>query len=66
MTGWLIALVLAGATFVFLAAGRNRTRDALEVVAAAVVLALAGYAWQGSPGMPGHPVSPATGQTTPN
>jgi hypothetical protein len=30
---------------------------ALEIVVAAVLIAVAGYGWQGSPDMPGHPVA---------
>lgn len=62
MTGWIIPIALAGLTFAGLAlpAGGSR-RAALEVVAAALLLALAGYAWQGSPDMPGHPAGVTSG-----
>jgi hypothetical protein len=50
MIGWLIPLSLASMTFAFLARPQGRPREALEVIAAALLLALAGYAWQGSPG----------------
>ena len=60
MTGWLILIVLAGMTLAGLTLPRAAPRAALEVVIAALLLALAGYAWQGSPGMPGHPVTAAS------
>lgn len=53
--GWLIfgalALVAAGLLWRF---GRL-PKGGIELVAAALFLAVAGYAWQGSPGLPGKP-----------
>lgn len=60
MIGWLIALTLAGLTLVFLRLPEKRSREAFEIVLVAVIVALAGYAWQGSPGMAGSPVQAAT------
>lgn len=51
------------ATLAWLALWVSRAcpRLALELCAAALLAGLAGYAWQGSPDMPGHPVtSPAS------
>ena len=42
-----------------LAASGRCSRLALELAAVAGLLALAGYAWQGRPDLPGHPVSAA-------
>ncbi|HVQ08539.1 MAG TPA: tetratricopeptide repeat protein [Allosphingosinicella sp.] len=55
MGGWLamilLALALAAALFPF----ARRDLGALQFLAAALLLALAGYAWQGRPGEPGRP-----------
>ena len=58
MTGWLPAIVLAAAVFgcfLLLLPGRKQL---WPVIAAAVVLGLAGYAWQGSPEQPASPAQP--------
>ena len=56
--GWLIfcamALVVAGLLWRF---GRL-PKGGVELVGAALFLAIAGYAWQGSPGLPGKPTPP--------
>jgi cytochrome c-type biogenesis protein CcmH/NrfG len=55
MGGWiamiLLALVLLAALFPF----ARRDKGALQFLAAALLLALAGYAWQGRPDEPGSP-----------
>jgi cytochrome c-type biogenesis protein CcmH len=55
MTGWLIflglALIVAAALWRF---GRL-PKGGIELVAAALLLGVAGYAWQGSPGLSGKP-----------
>ncbi|MFD2498016.1 hypothetical protein ACFSTI_02900 [Rhizorhabdus histidinilytica] len=55
MTGWLIfvglALIVAGLLWRF---GRL-PKGGIELVAATLFLAVAGYAWQGSPGLSGKP-----------
>jgi tetratricopeptide (TPR) repeat protein len=55
--GWLIfvglALVTGGALWRF---GRM-PKGGLELLGAALFLAVAGYAWQGSPGLPGKPTA---------
>ncbi len=53
MIGWIFPLLLAGMTFAFLARQKGSLREALEIVGAALLLALAGYAWQGSPWLMG-------------
>ena len=55
--GWLFpiifgAIILAGLKF----SGRL-SRTALELAVAAVLVGLAGYAWQGSPSLAGSPVA---------
>ena len=55
MTGWLIALALAGLVLAGLWRMARPGRAALQYLAASLLLALAGYAWQGSPGLPGSP-----------
>ena len=55
MTGWIIAFgiaILAMAALCFIGRIPRVTR---EVVAAALLVGLAGYAWQGSPALPGKP-----------
>src|SRR3546814_6187678 len=55
MTGWIIAgglLVLVSMALVLV--GRV-PRSAWEITAAALLLGLAGYAWQGRPGLAGSP-----------
>ena len=55
--GWLFVLGFAGLAFLGLRATKRFSRDALLFAAAALLVGVAGYAWQGSPGMAGHPVS---------
>ena len=54
--GWLFAIGLAGLTFLGLVLSRRCSRMALELAGAAILVALAGYSWQGSPALAGHPV----------
>lgn len=54
MIGWIIALACAAAIFGALLLARI-PRMAWEITAAALLLGLAGYAWQGHPGQPGSP-----------
>ena len=56
--GWLIILVLAIATFGGLYPFVRRDKGALQFVAAALLLALAGYALQGRPNLAGQPKPP--------
>lgn len=55
--GWFIAIAFAVLAWLGLWLSRRAQRAALEIVAAALALALAGYAWQGNPGMAGKPVA---------
>ena len=62
--GWVLFLVSAGATSLALWRSRKLDRNALELTGAALLLALAGYAWQGSPTVPGIPVKAADAADT--
>lgn len=57
MTGWLIALGLVVLAFLALLLIGRIPRAAREITAAALLLGLAGYAWQGNPGLAGAPRS---------
>jgi cytochrome c-type biogenesis protein CcmH/NrfG len=53
--GWLILLVLALAAFAAIWRYASLDRAGMQFLAAALLLALAGYAWQGSTGLAGSP-----------
>ena len=53
--GWAIIIVLALAVAAGLWPFLRRDKGALQFLGAALFLALAGYAWQGHPGMAGRP-----------
>ncbi|WP_313806520.1 cytochrome C biosynthesis protein [Sphingobium sp.] len=55
MTGWIIAAALAMGTLAAIMAVGRIPRSAWEITAAALLLGLAGYAWQGRPGLAGSP-----------
>ncbi len=55
--GWLFAIIFAALAFAALWFSGRCSRMALEIGGAAILLGIAGYGWQGSPDMPGHPVS---------
>ncbi|WP_420144698.1 tetratricopeptide repeat protein [Sphingobium sp.] len=55
MTGWLIAFGLAIAAFLAMLFVGRIPRSTREIGAAALLLGLAGYAWQGHPGLTGMP-----------
>lgn len=57
--GWLFVLGFAGLAFLGLYASKRCSPIALRIAASALLLGIAGYAWQGSPDAPGNPVSPA-------
>lgn len=55
MTGWIIAAGIGAFLLVALVALGRIPRATWEITAAALLLGLAGYAWQGNPGLPGAP-----------
>ncbi|MDB5701771.1 MAG: hypothetical protein JWL66_1970 [Sphingomonadales bacterium] len=55
--GWVILLVLVAIAFVLLWRFGDLPRTSLELLGAALLVGLAGYAWQGSPAQPGSPVT---------
>lgn len=55
MTGWIIAFGLAVVAFAALFLIGRIPRSTREISAATLLLGLAGYAWQGHPGLPGVP-----------
>lgn len=57
--GWIFAFVFAALAWGALYLSGRCPRMALELAAALLLVGIAGYAWQGSPDMPGNPVHPA-------
>ncbi|MBA3897558.1 MAG: cytochrome C biogenesis protein [Sphingomonadaceae bacterium] len=53
---WLVLLAFAAIAFAALWRWGRLPRFGLELTAAALCVAVAGYAWLGSPGIPAHPV----------
>ncbi|HEX8574149.1 MAG TPA: tetratricopeptide repeat protein [Allosphingosinicella sp.] len=64
--GWLILLVLALAAFAAIWRFGRLDTAGLQLLAAALLLALAGYAWQGRPGLVGSPRPPPEAQALPD
>jgi cytochrome c-type biogenesis protein CcmH len=50
--GWVFAFIFAVACFAALWKFGRMTRTAWELTLAALLIGLAGYAWQGSPSLP--------------
>lgn len=63
--GWTMIVIFAGAIAIGLWRFARLERSALELVAAALLLALAGYALQGHPALIGHPVDAAEAAPAP-
>jgi cytochrome c-type biogenesis protein CcmH len=63
VTGWIIMIAMAVVTGVALVIIGRLPRRTWEAVAAASVLAMAGYALQGRPGLAGAPAGPVAGKT---
>ena len=55
MTGWIIAFALVLSLMLALVAVGRIPRATWEITAAVLLLGLAGYAWQGNPGLAGAP-----------
>ena len=64
--GWLILLVLALAAFAAIWRFGRLDPAGVQLLAAALLLALAGYAWQGRPGLGGSPRPPPEAQALPD
>ena len=60
--GWLLLLLLALAAFAAIWRFAGLDRAGAQLVAAALLLASAGYAWQGRPGLEGRPGKPPEAQ----
>lgn len=58
MSGWLILFALAALTLLAVVLVARPKRGAIELLAAALLLGIAGYAWQGTPALPGKPTAP--------
>lgn len=56
---WVMVFALAAAVFAGLALVLKAPRGAWEAIGAALLLGIAGYAWQGAPRQPGAPKPPA-------
>jgi cytochrome c-type biogenesis protein CcmH len=63
--GWLIFILLALAIFVVLWRFARFDKAALQFLGAGLLLAMAGYVWQGQPGLPGKPLPPPERQDLP-
>ncbi|RYE00497.1 MAG: cytochrome C biogenesis protein [Sphingomonadales bacterium] len=66
MMGWLIFLGLALIVGVLLWRFGKLPKGGLEMVGAVLFLAVAGYAWQGSPGLSGKPTPPPESSKVPD
>lgn len=58
MSGWVILFGLAAVTLGGLVLFARPKRGALELLGAALMLGIAGYAWQGNPALIGRPTPP--------
>ncbi len=63
--GWLLLILFALVTGLGLWRFGRMPRSVLELAGAALFIGLAGYAWQGSPSLPGHPVQSLESAPTP-
>jgi cytochrome c-type biogenesis protein CcmH len=55
--GWIILIVMVAIAFGVVQRFGHLPRSGLELLGAALLIGLAGYAWQGSPAQPGSPVT---------
>jgi cytochrome c-type biogenesis protein CcmH/NrfG len=56
--GWLILFLLAAVTGLALWRFARLSGPTLQLMASALLLGIAGYAWQGNPSLAGHPAAP--------
>ena len=66
MSGWILMLLLAVASGAALWRFARVDKGALQFLGAALLLALAGYAWQGRPALEGRPKPPPERQEIPD
>lgn len=66
MNGWVILALLAAVLGAGLWVAIRPARTVSELIAAALLVALAGYAWQGSPLVPGRPTGPKDNRPAPS
>ena len=64
--GWLLILALAALVFLALWRLGRFDKGALQFLGAALLIACAGYAWQGRPGLEGKPVPPPAREKLPD
>lgn len=64
--GWVIIVALALAVGIAIWRFAKFDRAALQLLAAALLLALAGYSWQGRPGLEGRPKPPPARERLPD
>lgn len=64
--GWLIIFLLSAGVLIALWRFAALDRAALQLLGAALLVAMAGYAWQGKPGLAGKPVPPPTRLSLPD
>ncbi len=64
--GFLLLVALAAITLIMLWKFGKFDRNALQLLGAALLIAAAGYAWQGSPGLGGRPAPPPIRQQLPD
>jgi cytochrome c-type biogenesis protein CcmH/NrfG len=62
---WLLIILLAAALLLGLWRLAGFDRPALQMLGSALLIAMAGYAWQGQPGLAGKPVPPPARQKLP-
>ena len=65
LMGWLSIIVLAAAVLLALWRLAGFGRMGLQLTGAALLVAIAGYSWQGSPGLEGQPVPPPAREALP-
>jgi cytochrome c-type biogenesis protein CcmH len=58
MTGWITVVLIAAAVLVGILLFLPNRKQLWPVIAAALVLGAAGYAWQGAPSLPSSPAQP--------
>lgn len=64
--GWIVILIFAALVMLGLWRFARLPRAALELLGAALLLGIAGYAWQGSPGLAGKPTPPPAAARQPD